>query len=266
MVLFSAPQNFKNLNITSGQTQKCCDIGYVKLSEINGNFKQPNQPVLELYTGDSAQAKRFRENIVSYNRIFSTALPCGDIAGIGSRGHDAMVVNGALRYVPYSYRSSEHLSEVNPGQLYFVELSNDVAAARIACSTRGDTLDPNVVRIFENYLRNNNRFILQFVTAGERKRAEERLAALENRPLRDVTLAINPRPVGQTSYRAIFYQYRRYTLDHSYELPSNEFMAGLFVGDIGNINYDVRVFLRDRRPGECEQTMRPDRASLDLLK
>ncbi|KAE8738105.1 hypothetical protein FOCC_FOCC016421 [Frankliniella occidentalis] len=244
----------------------CCDFGKVRLP-AGATFKEPAPAIKAKYVSDDTQSKAFRAALVSYNRVFSMACAEGNLRSINTRGYESMIVNGQLRFVANSYLRGDEQNAAKPGELYFVEMSGDVAAARLACSTRSDRLNEATILEFEHFLRRENKLIRTFVTAGEKVKEEKQKAAAENRSVRDVILAINPRPSGKTSYRGMWNYYRNYTLDPNFDMPTNEYMGAVFYDELKQgVHYDVRYFIRPQRNGDASDILnRGDKASLDML-
>ncbi|KAK3929744.1 3-hydroxyanthranilate 3,4-dioxygenase [Frankliniella fusca] len=254
---------FRRTEVARSQeiTAMCCDNGKVKLPD-GGKFKQPPNHIKALFVENNPVANKFRDAIVSYNRMFAMAFPQGKLQSILARRYSSMVVNGELRFVANSYLSADQQNIAKPGELYFVEMSGDVATARIATSTMANSLDVHLVESIETFLRQENKLFKTFVTSGEKAKA-----IAENRPVREVILAINPRPAGRTSYRGMWNYYRNYTLDPNFDLPTIEYMGAVFYGELTHgVHHDVRYFIRPRRAGDASDILnRGDKASLDML-
>ena len=126
----------------------CCAHGKVNLSPL----RVPPQPLYNLFTANSLQAKEFRSNIVQYNAALAfTSLGANVDRSILDRGPPIFRIQGELRHLSGSLLPEEderptysQLYVCDPGMAYRYRVS------------RNENLSLNTMQILQRVMRDHN--------------------------------------------------------------------------------------------------------------
>ncbi|TEB33578.1 hypothetical protein FA13DRAFT_1597258, partial [Coprinellus micaceus] len=138
----------------------CCDSGQVQLPLLH----RPPQPLYQLFTEDTAQAKEFRDNIWKYNRAFAfTSLQVREDHSINNgRGPPVFRIFGELchRGGPLEPRQGQRPTYA---QLYIYD-PQEALDNRAQMNT---DLNPDTLRDLQNVIIRHNRYVQVFEHAWE---------------------------------------------------------------------------------------------------
>ena len=246
-------------------TYRCCNGGTINFTEANA-FKEPSSTIKALYEDTSPLSKNFKQNIIAYNRMFSTVqFLYRQIKRPQKTKMEVLNVNGQVTYRPNSFA----VDELTPGQVYFVDEENDPVSLRMATANleKSELLSEDIVEMFENYLQENNRFVQCFKTAREVMHEEDVRARATGSEVREVTLAINPRPSERSGYRVAMETVQERMLKNADATirPCRDFIAAVFVGNFTDINYDTFFRPRQGKEGEGFPGLSGNEVTIDIM-
>ena len=161
-----------------------------------------DEAVRELYFGTSEDALHFRQHARAYNTALSVGMPAVQYERRQVRSNHVIAVNGkAVFNAPALPRLDTDGLPRQPGQLYFVDVSEASIGKRILAST-DPHLRPHIVQMLVRYLEQHNDLIKTFLLAKEvmqRQDAEESdedLFAEEDCRVRGLHVLVNPHRDG----------------------------------------------------------------------
>ncbi|KAJ1273706.1 hypothetical protein BS78_05G005300 [Paspalum vaginatum] len=145
----------------------CCNQGKIRLPPL----KKPPQYLDNLLNGEGKDSKNFRENIRTYNSMFSFTSTGGIVDREINNGHGPYVFRlHGQNYHHIGTLIPEEGSKPRWAQLYIYDTENEVQN-RISASRSADgksPLDPNIVAGLQSMLDNNNVLAQSFRMARER--------------------------------------------------------------------------------------------------
>lgn len=177
----------------------CCGKTLSYTLTESARLKPILDPAVEaLYSGQSEDAIHFRRHGRAYNCILSVGMPSVQYDRRQVRTESVIGVNGRMAFnVPARPTVAQDGLPNQPGQLYFVDLSEEVVARRILCSTDAENLRPHIVQLLEGYLRSHNPLVQTMMLAKERLDAQRDAAiSASESDVEGVVVLVNPHRDG----------------------------------------------------------------------